>query len=415
MEQLDWDDELPPRRRRNPLIAAVAVLVILALVAGAVEIAFDRTSTTESPRPATAHLAPPASIGPAPTTTDLEAVVADISDFVSHARKLPFERPVPVKLLGTEAFAARIRKEALDDETSLEKSEAVLRAVGLLPDDVKLADVLSSFLGSSVVGFYDPKSNELVVRGAAITPYVRITLAHELTHALDDQHFELDRPALDKADDETGTAFSALVEGNALRIQEEYRKTLTTAERTQADDEEARLGAGVDLSKIPRVIPELIEFPYEFGPALVGALVAQGGEARVDMAFAKPATTTEQVVDPAAWLTTGAPPISVPPPKADGPTFDQGVLGLWGLVLVLEDEVGQKAAVEAAMGWGGDWYVAWKQGGKACVRATFAMDTPKDLKELGSALDDWAAAQDDADVTRSADRVTFTSCESATS
>ncbi|MEA3018507.1 MAG: hypothetical protein QOI47_31 [Actinomycetota bacterium] len=411
MEPTAWDDELAPRSRRNPIVAVVAVLVVLSLVGGAIEIAFGRTGTKTAARPpATTSTGPPTTLGPAPSATELDKVVATISAFVARARELPFVHPVPVKLLGADEFAARVRKDSLTDLASLEKSEGVLRAVGLLAPGVKLADVLGSFLGASVVGYYDPKAKELVVRGAAITPYVRITLSHELTHALDDQHFGLDRPALDKADDESGTAFSALVEGNAVRIQEEYRKTLSAAERKQSDAEEARLSAAIDLSKVPRVIPELIEFPYQFGPALVDALVAHGGEKRVDEAFAKPPTTTEQVVDPAAWLSTGAPPVSVAPPTAEGPTFDQGVLGLWGLVLVLEDEVGQQGAISAAKGWGGDWYVAWKKGAKVCVRDTLAMDTPKDLQELGSALDDWAAAQTDAKVTRTADRVSFTSC-----
>jgi hypothetical protein len=115
-------------------------------------------------------------------------------------------------------------------------------------------------------------------------------------------------------------------------------------------------------------------------------------------------------VDPVEWLATGLPAVNVPPPKADGDIFDQGAFGFWGVYILLEEALGQREAGEAALGWGGDWYVAWKQGAKACVRATFAMDTPTDLHELASGLDEWADDRADAVVTRTGDRVTFTSC-----
>jgi hypothetical protein len=303
-----------------------------------------------------------------------------------------------------------VSKNANRDIAELKETQNVLRAVGLLDDHDDLVAVLAPLIGDTVVGFYDPKTGELVVRGAALTPYVRITLAHELTHALDDQHFTLNRPALEDADDERAAAFSALVEGNALRVDHAYRDSLSDDERDDADAEEQRLAAGVDYSNIPRVLPALLSFPYAVGPALIEALLAAGGEARVNEAFKEPPVTTEQVMDPDAWLAGGASPVEVPPPKADGDVFDQGVLGMWGIVLVLEEEIGQEAAAEAAQGWGGDWYVAWNDGDETCVRNTFVMDTTEDLRELTSALDEWADAQDSAKVTGGDDDVTFTSC-----
>lgn len=407
---VEWDQAPQPPRRRNPVLAIIGVLVIVGLLVGVTVVAFDKT---DKPRGVDAHVSSSATTvapGKPPTRTELDAIVADITAFVAKTRKLTYQRPVEVTMLADEAFSARVRSDSLKDAADLEQTEGVLHALGLLPDGTKLADLLASFLGEGVVGFYDPETDELVVRGAAITPYVRITLAHELTHAIDDQYFNLDRPALDKADDETGSAFSALVEGSAVRVETEYRKTLTDVERKQADDEEARLGAGLDYSKIPRVLPELIGFPYIFGPDLIKALLADGGEATVNKAFSKPPITTEQVLDPVQWLQEGEPPVKVDPPKADGEVIDQGALGLWGVVVLLEDELGQDGAITAAQGWGGDWYVAWKDGAKTCVRNTFVMDTPTDLKELASALDEWAAAQTDAEVERADGIVTYSAC-----
>ena len=98
-----------------------------------------------------------------------------------------------------------------------------LEGLGLVEPDADLVESMRSLLGVGVVGFYDPETDELVVRGAALTPYVRTTIAHELIHALDDQHLDLDRPEYDEADDEVGFGFSSVVEGNARRIEDAYR------------------------------------------------------------------------------------------------------------------------------------------------------------------------------------------------
>jgi hypothetical protein len=410
------DDDLTPRPTpRNPLTVVVAAVLVLALLASGIVIALDTTSNDDDrfsriEAPPDGVQQAPAPEGPPPTEDELAGVVQELSAFVAAARGRQFKKVVPVKLLDDAAFSRRVQDDAVDDVAEIKDTEDLLEAIGLLDHDVDLAALLSSFLGGAVVGFYDPETDELVVRGASITPYVRTTLVHELTHALDDQWFELDRPALDDADDESGLGFSSLVEGNALRVEDEFRKTLSKTERQQASAEEARLSAGLDLSSVPRVIPELIGFPYQFGPGMLDALAAEGGEDRVDEAFQHPPMTSEQVLDPQRWLAGKAEPVTVAPPKADGEVFDQGVLGLWGVVLLLEDELGTQDAFTAAQGWGGDWYVAWREGERTCVRTTLVMDDAKELRELESALDEWTAAQDDADVQRGDGQVTFRSC-----
>lgn len=404
------DDDAPLTRRRSPLLAILAAVVAISLAAGVISVAFERGGDdTETSTPGIED-PPPGDAAPPATEDALEAEVAAISAFVSEVRGLEFERAVDVELLDDDAFAARVAESAVEDLEELGETEDVLRALGLVPDGIDLAKVLQSFLGDTVVGFYDPELDQLVVRGAALTPYVRATLAHELTHALDDQHFELERPALDEADDESGLGFSALVEGNALRVEDAFVETFTDEEEQARAEEEARLAAGIDLANVPRVLPELIGFPYAVGPALVDALVEQGGEARVNEAFGAPPTTSEQVVDPLPWLAGQLAPVAVDPPAADGEVFDQGVLGLWGLVVLLGDELGQREAFNAAQGWGGDWYVAWRDGDRTCVRNTFVMDSRRDLDELEAGLDDWAASQDDVEVQREGASLTFTAC-----
>ena len=406
-----WDDDgdLAPLRRRSPLTAVVAVLLVISLAGSAVAIAFGRNSGDDNDDDQT-EVVPPVSLGEPPAPDTLDAVVEELSAFVAAARELEFKEPVTATLLDDEAFSARVVKDAVTDLAALDDSEAVLVALGLLDDGVDLAESLRQFLGAGVVGFYDAETGELVLRGAALTPYVRTTLVHELTHALDDQHFELHRPALDDADDESGTGFAALVEGNAVRVEEEYRATLSEDDQAEADREERRLGTGIDYDSLPPVVLQLIGFPYAIGPRLVDALLEAGGEDRVNAAFREPPVTTEQLLDPVGWLEGRAEPVTVAPPSADGEVFDEGLVGVLGLVLMLQTEVGEDDAVGAAQGWGGDWYVAWREGDDACVRATIAMDTADDLDELSTALEDWVAGQDDAELERGSGSVTFTAC-----
>jgi hypothetical protein len=386
----------------------IGLLVVAALVAAAVAVV--RTDGDEGDGD-DAQGGPPTT---AASASEVDAVVAELTAFVADVRQLEPRRPVEVTLLEDEAFRKRVREDALaDDPDELAISQRVFNALGILDDDVDLESAVLDYLEDSVVGFYDPESDDLVVRGGSLNAYVRSTLVHELVHALDDQHFELDRPALDEAEDESGLGFATLVEGDAVRVEQLYEEQLTDEERAEYAAELDKIRQGFDAESVPLLVQQLIGFPYLAGPPLVDLLVEQGGERRVDEAFGAPPVTSEQALDPASWLAGDAEPMDVAPPDADDEVIDQGTIGEWGLVVLLGGELGQEAARDAAAGWGGDWYVAWDDGDRTCVRATIVMDTPEDLGELELALEEWADHQLDASVTHStADggSTTFTSC-----
>ena len=353
---------------------------------------------------------------PSTTTTtasaaSIEATIVGIEAFVAKTRGLAFKAKVPVALLDGAEFKARLLDDAEEGRAELDLSERVLRAVGLLRKGVDLYDVVNRFAGDAVVGFYDPKRHELAVRSGRLSPYARTVLAHELTHALDDQWFGIDRPALDEpGQDEAQAAFTSLVEGNAVRVQEAYAETMSRSDRVQAALEEQRLGGSVDLTDVPRVVPELISFPYVAGPIFVRALRSAGGEARINEAFRDPPTTTADIVDPKSWL-AGVRPVAVAPVTANGKVLDRGLFGHESLFVALEPVVGTDEAKVAADGWAGDSYVAWDAGsGSTCVRARFAMATPTDLTELRTSLRTWAAERH-ATLEERPTTVGFTSCD----
>ncbi len=370
------------------MVRALAITIAVLLVAGVAStfIVGDADNGRGATPAAVTIEVTPDSV-PRPGASDLEAVLPSLLQFVQTTRGLQFTKPVEVTLLGDKDFRARLasmNKEQTAEAASETKTTGrVLQALGLLEPGVDIDKALASLLGDAVAGFYDPETADLVVRGENLTVGVRATLVHELTHALQDQHFDLIRKDLDERDDEASTGFTGVVEGDATRIERLYVDSLDPVEQKRAEAEEAAAGAGISPD-VPLVLLQLIAFPYAVGPEFTSAVVAQAGVERLDQAFAEPPTTSEQLLHPEAFL-DGQPVTAVEPPKADGAVIDEGVLGELGLLLVLNTTgtSGQRAAA----GWGGDRYVAWRSGGQTCVRVAIAMDTLQDDAELRAALD----------------------------
>jgi hypothetical protein len=260
-----------------------------------------------------------------------------------------------------------------------------------------VVEAMRSLLGGFVVGFYDPETAELVVRGAELTPYVKTTIAHELVHALDDQHHDLDRPEYDDADDEVGFGFSAVAEGNARRIESAYHASLDDDERAQAEAQELAAGGDVDLDDVPVVLLDLIGAPYLLGEPFVERVVDHGGNEALAEAFADPPRTTEQVLDPDRYL-AGEQAVRVPAPDVAGEVVDEGVVGQLVLMLMLAGELGMDDARAAATGWGGDRGVAWRDGDRACATVSLVGDDVAETRELRDAVERWAGEQGDARV-----------------
>lgn len=378
------------------LWAAVAVLLVGGLVGAVVR---DEETLRE---------ATPTTTSPPPTREQVDATIAELQRFVEKARGLTFKHPVPVTLLDDAAFRARLAEDDDFDPEELATTTKVLRALKLLEEGVDLRTAAESLLGDAVLGFYDPEKDDLVVRGVALTPGVRSTLVHELTHALQDQWFELDRDDLDDRDDEAATAFEALVEGDAVRIEERYVATLPPDVAADADEQTS----GSIGDEIPPVLIQSIAFPYEFGPRFVDRLVEVGGNARVDEAFRRPPTTSEHVIHSQTYL-DGDGLAVVAEPAAEGAVFDRGVVGEFGLVLILDPVLEGRPLARAVAGWDGDRYVAWEAAGRVCVRAELLMESAGHARELREALEEWADEVDDVSVTGT-NPVTFTSCVSST-
>ena len=419
------DADADAARRRPRWQVAVAGLGVLALVAGLL-VAFiggdDEPTATPVPErldepDAPATTAVPSTTTPPPPATpeELDAVVAELSTFVSETRGLPFLRPVEVELLADADFEARLLEDFIEDEQEIADVEVFYRALGLLQGEASLLDTLRGIYSTGVLGFYDPETDELVVRGAGLTPYVRQTIVHELVHALDDQHAELHRPEYDYRKDEIATGFTAVVEGNARRVEDAWLGEQPAAFRAEAEAQEQSFAAGIDVEAFPEILLFQIGAPYELGELFVAHLLRGGGERAVDAALASPPDTSEQFLFPQRF-DAREPRIEVPVPPADGEVVDDGVVGalfLFGLLTTGGSDVGPGEAFAAVDGWGGDWAVTWRAGDQACVRIDVVGDTPADTDEIRSALTTWADERPTVTVGEADGRVRVESCSPA--
>ena len=358
---------------------------------------------------------PPATTPDAPALSDEEflALVETLQADVVEARGLDFLREVDVELADVEEFEARLLEDFEESIDDIAETEIFYRALGLLRGDRTLYEELEAIYSAGVLGFYDPETDELVVRGTSPTPFVQQTIVHELVHALDDQHFELHRPRYEDRDDEIAVGFSAVVEGNARRIEQEWLGSQPREFREQARAEEAAFASQIDVDAFPPILLFQIGAPYQLGEVFVRQLLAQRGERGVDAALTEPPDTSEQFLFPDRYLDRD-PRLEVPPPPADAEIVDEGVIGalfLFGLFTTGDSTVNEVDAVRAVQGWGGDWAVTWREGEAACLRADFVGDTEEDTDELGLALDAWADGRGVGTVTTTDDgRVRLESC-----
>jgi len=381
--------------RQRRLRQASVVLAIFVLVAAGAGVAVSARSARDRgdvPLVSNARLWSP------------DPTLRKLAGYVEQARGLQFRRPVAVNRLSERAFRTR-EPGTLLDLADARVQTATLRALGLVRGAAERA-AESGARQTDVVGVYDIGTKQIYVRADLAGPYLRFVLVHELTHALQDQHFDLSRPYGDDGD--AVRAAISLVEGDAQRVAESYLETLGAGDvdalQREALTRRDELFQGLYLRSAD-------DFPYSAGAAFVRGLLERGGQAGLDAAFRSYPTSTEQVLHVERYL-RGDQPVAVPEPPAPGAGVERGVLGEFELVSVLAaGGIDVTTATRAGEGWGGASYVTWLSGGRACVRVGIVMDTPADTDRLAAALRGWTALRRGAASVTGARPLTLTACE----
>ena len=193
------------------------------------------------------------------------------------------------------------------DKADIERAQGQLRAIGLIGPDVDIVDAMSSLQTSGVLAFYDPETKKITVKGKSIDdPATRVTVAHELTHALQDQHFDLQKLEKEAAKAHASTPLRTVVEGDAVRIQDDYADSLSQADQDAYEQERSSTSeqarSEVDAKGVPESLSVLFEAPYDLGPTMLQAVIAKEGEHGIDGLFEHPPTTDASYLTPSTLL-----------------------------------------------------------------------------------------------------------------
>lgn len=334
-------------------------------------------------------------VPPQPPTRDQQ--VDELIRFVEAKRGHSFvTRPV-VTFVPDAEFREHVLEAIESAEPELAVDEVAFKALGWIPPDGDLFESYRIAFGGAVVGFYDPESKVLEVRGSDLTPYRREVVVHELTHALDDQIFGLDQVKGPGVLHEAQFSYLIAVEGDAAHVQRRYVRSMNPFDQLASLAEQLSFPADADLLGVPLALLSISQTPYLRGPDFVSRL---GGMEAVDAMFERFPTTTEQAWDVEKYLAgepaehVEVPPVGVAPGDVDPSTVDIVASGSWGRFLtslILTDGVNIDAKLKSATdGWSGDAFVTWTAGDLSCIRIDTRQDDGGSSERLASALDRWA-------------------------
>jgi hypothetical protein len=341
-------------------------------------------SSPAMPTP-TVGSSPPSSAGPDRSLLDR------IEDQVMRIRGLRRKTDVPLRVLDRDAlrnyFVQTFERDYLPNER--ESDQKLLVTLGLVNSSENLVQILLDLLQEQVIGTYneDEKVLYVVGQGAQFGPEEKVTFAHEFTHALQDQRYDLTRLAPKHPDNEDRSlAVHALIEGDAVLLQQLWAQENLTAEET----DQLRRG-GADSSKLeqaPSVVRTELLFPYVDGFQFVFQTYRQAGNySGVDDIFRSPPDSTEQVLHPDKYRAHEKPVDVTLPDLAEKlgegwRRIDSNVLGELDFRILLEQYGDRTSAVRAAGGWGGDrWQLLEKDGRQAVVLRT-VWDSENDASEF---------------------------------
>jgi hypothetical protein len=299
------------------------------------------------------------------------AARGEIERAVSQLRGLGFKTPVAYDVVTRETILAALGKKLAEQysEADLGNLATGYAALGLLPEKYPLRQKFLDLLGEQVAAFYDQTTHRLFMFADADLGGAqnRVILAHELVHALQDQHFSLKKLPLDiKDNDDLATATAALVEGDATIVMNQF-----AAQSISLNLLVDSLGGlftqnTAQLQAAPRLLRETLLFPYVAGMVFCQAVLDEGGPAALDRAYASPPVSTSQILHPERYLADPREtPVRIawPDTAALGqrPLLDN-VLGELGTRILLSEWGEKLRAAEVAAGWRGDRFLVFDGG-----------------------------------------------------
>jgi len=319
--------------------------------------------------------------------------VDEILQFASQDTGLPIKHKVKRRLTKRDEVQSYIEKSMKDDKDAkrLERSSAVLKKFGLLPRNFDLPNFLVAMLREQVAGYYDVKTKTVNLLNWVDVEQQKPVLAHELTHALQDQSFGLEKwmkgpkEDIDKKDDpspddiagdEESAARQAVVEGQAMVVLLDYSLAPTGKSLQESPQIVEALKQGMLVGTAdspafhdaPIFLKEELTFPYRFGLDFTAALLQAGGkELAYAGAFKDPPKTTREIMEPETYLAheklEQLKLIDMEKDFKGYDAFDIGAMGEFDVDVLVEQYAGRDEATAIYPEWRGGYYFAGRPKG----------------------------------------------------
>ena len=326
---------------------------------------------------------------------DFERIAAEAAEL----RGLPLKTDIDEALLSGAALGEKVAGDFLAEYPAAEQEadRRTLEAFGMFPEGLDLGQLLTDLYSEQIAGFYDSESDEMYVISDDddLSAEEEITLAHEVTHALQDQHFDLEKVSAGLEDnDDASLAVTSLIEGDATVLMGDYLAAdLALAARMLAASVSGAAASDV-FDGTPPIIQETLLFPYLGGQAFVTQLREDGADwATVDAAYADLPQSTEQILHPEKYLGERDEPTAVSLPDlgallgAGWSELDDNTLGEFQTSVLLAGLDGENEGAEAAAaGWDGDHYAVWGDAEDEVIAWSSVWDSAGDAAEFAAAL-----------------------------
>jgi hypothetical protein len=362
---------------------------------------------------------------------DVQSQMDEIQAQVIGLRGLQPTGSVSNSLLTPEELRQKMSDDFFQDYKPEEaRDDAIaLAALGLLKPDFDLQGFYTDLYSEQVAGYYDYEAKEMyVVKGEGFQGPERFTYAHEYTHVLQDQTYDIEN-GLDKnedsckADSERCAAITALLEGDASLAQIAWFSEYATSEDRQQLTDYFNVNQSPVFDSAPAFMQEDMMFPYDAGYKFVQSLYDQNGWDAVDEAYRNLPVTTEQILHPERYPDDKPLEVNLPDYQAalgDGwRELDRGVMGEWYTYLILGQGIEENARLDkdvaqaAAEGWGGDAYTVYynEQTDETVMVLNWLWESEAEATEFVDAFREYADARFGVDAVQQGTRFDWETAE----
>jgi hypothetical protein len=363
----------------------VFLLASLVIVAGVPTTRGARVSSPSAPQAA------------APASPAFMQAADEVLGQMSQILHLPIKEPLKKSLRSKQEIRDFIITEEKEDLTDAERyaDDRTIEAFGLIPKGFPFDSFMIDILTDQVAGLYDPKGKEFYIADWIPVDEQRQVMAHELTHALEDQSFHIDpwikaaRPNIDAEQARQavseGSALAAMVD-YSLRDQKLGVRDLPNVSMMIRAGAVSEMNKDPQLAKAPGYIRDSLLFPYLAGTDFSQQfLKAHTGWQDLAIVFENPPVSTQQILHPKLYLQGVAPPdVKLPEWKGIAPDswkfLEDNVLGEFTLNEVLKQFLGEQAADELSPMWVGDHYATFEDANTKETRLVLrlVLDSPAD-------------------------------------